>query len=162
MIWINFSREEIRSKDFSSLLKNRLKSNSSLETCSRLSFYSGFFSTFLPFVLLRKYLRNADQHPNYIFSSLVVSSGRLPHFVEIPEELELLQVYGRGALLKSPGIAIMHTGVKGNETLTIEYCKDLFSDETIRSFEAEVKKALELNSLKKKKSEMNEQDLVML
>ena len=96
------------------------------------------FSTLLPGALattkkLKKIFKDLDNDPESITSSMLVSAGKVPRSYTFPENWKDITIWARGTMLKSPGVGIIYTGNTENETITLEYVKELTDRATIES-----------------------------
>ncbi len=136
-VWIVGKRSKLKNIEFLEKIKRSIKGHN-LDTAAKFIFGSLWTSSVLPPKKLRTFFKNLDQRTSDTTCSLLVSSGRIPKSFELPEGMNDLTISARGTMLKSPGVGIIYAGTAGNETLTIEYLKDLVTEETINSFEKEL------------------------
>lgn len=96
------------------------------------------FSTLLPGSLattkkLKQIFKNLDNDPESITSSMLVSAGKVPRSYTFPEGWKNISIWARGTMLKSPGIGVIYTGNVENETITLEFVKELTDRATIEN-----------------------------
>lgn len=72
-------------------------------------------------------------HPEAPIScTALVVTAVFPKSFPVPQDWNNLRIAGRGTMLRSPPIGVIMTGLRGKETLTIEYIPSLVSEETIQ------------------------------
>lgn len=96
------------------------------------------FSTLLPGALattkkLKKIFRDLDNDPESITSSMLVSAGKVPRSYTFPNDWRDISIWARGTMLKSPGVGVIYTGNVENETITLEFVKELTDRATVES-----------------------------
>lgn len=96
------------------------------------------FSTLLPGSLattkkLKQIFKDLDNDPESITSSMLVSAGKVPRSYTFPNEWKNISIWARGTMLKSPGIGVIYTGNVENETITLEFVKELTDRATMEA-----------------------------
>jgi NRPS condensation-like uncharacterized protein len=94
------------------------------------------FSSLLPSAIalpkaLQKYFKDIDNDKESITSSMLISAGKVPKSFAFPKGWSDVVLWARGTMLKSPGVGIIFTGSGENETITIEFVKELTDLNTV-------------------------------
>lgn len=125
-------RDEIHQQKFLSKIKHIVQSHK-MDQAGKF-----IFSTLLPCALVRpaklkEFFKKIDTDPNSITSSMLISAGKVPRSFTFPDNFKHVRIWARGTMLKSPGVGIIYTGTNENETITIEFVKELTDAATIES-----------------------------
>lgn len=134
-VWIVGKRDEINKPQFAEKIKTLVNSHK-MDKAAKFIFGTLWASSFLSPKKLKGIFQKFDRDPKSISSSLLISTGRVPRSYTFPEGWNEINVWGRGTMLKSPGVGVIYTGVAGAETITIEYLRELTEKETIEKFKA--------------------------
>lgn len=126
-------RDQINPSSFLEKIQKSIASHKQ-ETASQIAIQS-----LLPCVAgrskdLKSFFKNLDQDPTSFTSSMLISAGKVSRSYELPENLSDIKISARGTMLKSPGIGILFTGNYQNESLTVEFIKDLTTQQTAMNF----------------------------
>lgn len=151
-------RDEIHQDKFLGKIKHIIQSHKMDQAAKFI------FNTLLPCGLvtpkkLKTFFKDIDNDPKSITSSMLISAGKVPRSYKFPKEWSNIRIWARGTMLKSPGIGIIYTGTNENETITIEYVKELTDKATIESLK---KNLLMILSNKEEKNEANEISKIQL
>lgn len=122
-------------------IKNKIKSHN-MDTAVPFIFRVMLVDSLIPPYFLRKKYQRIDRNPESQTCTLFISAGTLPRKMDFPNEWGNITVSARGTMLKSPGLGLILTGLKGKETLTLEYIPSLFKPETIDLFEKSLQEEL--------------------
>lgn len=69
---------------------------------------------------------------------MLVSAGKVPKSFTFPKKWSNITTWARGTMLKSPGVGVIFTGTNDNETITLEFVKELTDLETILTLEKNI------------------------
>jgi hypothetical protein len=131
-IWMKLSRDKITDPSFPTYFRTFYKFRSSPEEIRKVLFMAAIITKLSSFQKLKKMLLHKE---NKIHDcSLLISSGRTPKEILIPEELKDAKFFGRGTMHRSPGIALLITSNNHHDFISIEYLKDAFNESTILNF----------------------------
>ncbi len=92
---------------------------------------------------LQTFFKTIDRDPQSVTSSMLISAGKVPRTYAFPNGWSNIAIWARGTMLKSPGIGVIYTGTSENETLTIEFVKELTDLKTIELFKTNLLLTLE-------------------
>jgi NRPS condensation-like uncharacterized protein len=122
-------------------IKKKIQSHN-MDTAVPFIFRVMLADSLIPPYFLRKKYQRMDRDPDSQTCTLFISAGTLPRKMSFPTEWGNIKVSARGTMLKSPGLGLILTGIKGQETLTLEYIQSLFKVETIEMFEKSLQNEL--------------------
>jgi len=77
---------------------------------------------------------------------MLISAGKVPRSYTFPTAWTNISIWARGTMLKSPGIGVIYTGTNENETITLEFVKELTDLKTIESLKTNLLKILQPDS----------------
>jgi NRPS condensation-like uncharacterized protein len=137
-------REDVNKEEFYAKVKHIIGSHK-MDKAAKFIYSTLLPTAILPPSKVQKIYRDLDQNKTSITSSLLISAGRVPRSFTFPTDWLDISVWARGTMLKSPGVGVIFTGVPGAETITIEYLKNLTTEETITQFEEDLMSSLLLN-----------------
>lgn len=131
-IWMKISRHKISAPDFNTYFRDFYKFRSSPNEVRKVLFWAGILTKLSSYQKLRRILEKKERKLHD--SSLLISSGRTPQDIQLPDELINAKFYGRGVMHRSPGIGLLITGNSGHDYLCIEYLKEALNLNTIEQF----------------------------
>jgi NRPS condensation-like uncharacterized protein len=137
-------REEVNQEKFLGKIKHIIQ-NHKMDQAGKF-----IFSSLLPCSLalphkLQAFFKKLDSDSNSITSSMLVSAGKVPKSFTFPKQWSNVSLWARGTMLKSPGIGVIFTGTNDNETITLEFVKELTDLETILTLEKNILMSIEDN-----------------
>jgi NRPS condensation-like uncharacterized protein len=130
-------RDEIFTEKFLGKVKHSITSHK-MDKAAKFIFGSLWYCSFMRPKALQKYFKDLDSSSAAITSSMLLSAGLVPLSFTFPSRWTNISVWARGTMLKSPGIGVIFTGVRGAETITFEYLQHLTEEQTILSYKADL------------------------
>lgn len=131
-IWMKISRNKINDLNFTSYFRDFYKFRSSPDEVRKVLFWACLLTKLSSYQKLRRILEKKER--KFHDSSLLISSGRTPQDIQLPDELLNAKFYGRGVMHRSPGIGLLITGNRNYDFLCIEYLKEAFNTDSIKRF----------------------------
>lgn len=129
---MKISRNKINDLNFTTYFRDFYKFRSSPDEVRKVLFWAGLLTKLSSYQKLRRILEKKER--KFHDSSLLISSGRTPQEIQLPDELLNAKFYGRGVMHRSPGIGLLITGNRNHDFLCIEYLKEAFNTDSIERF----------------------------
>lgn len=136
-VWIVGKREEIHGEKFLGKVKHVINAHK-MDKAAKFIFGTLAVCSLMKPKGLQKIFKDMDNDVGSVTCSLVISAGRVPRSFVFPEKWADIGVWARGAMLKSPGLGVIFTGVSGNESISITYIKSMTKEATILQFRADL------------------------
>jgi NRPS condensation-like uncharacterized protein len=138
-------REEISGPKFLGKIKHIIQSHK-MDQAGKFIFGTLLTCALSPTKKLQQFFKDIDNDPNSITSSMLISAGKVPRSYTFPTAWTNISIWARGTMLKSPGIGVIYTGTNENETITLEFVKELTDLKTIESLKTNLLKILQPDS----------------
>ncbi len=130
-------RDEIHGEKFLSKVKHIINSHK-MDKAAKFIFGTLALCSLTRPKNLQRIFKEMDNDVNAVTCSLIISAGKVPRSFIFPEKWTDIGVWARGAMLKSPGLGVIFTGVSGNESISITYIKNMTEEETISQFKSDL------------------------
>jgi len=135
-------RNEVSSEKFLAKIKAIIQGHK-MDQAAKFIYSTLLACALTPTKKLQSFFKKIDQDTESITSSMLISAGKVPRSYTFPKEWKNIVIWARGTMLKSPGVGVIYTGTHENETLTIEFVKELTDLKTIQSFQKNLLKLID-------------------
>lgn len=125
-------RDEVFQEKFLGKIKHIIQTHK-MDQASKFIFSTLLTCALTPTKSLQSFFKKIDSDPESITSSMLISAGRVPRSYTFPLDWKNITIWARGTMLKSPGIGVIYTGNNENETITLEFVKELTDLRTMKA-----------------------------
>jgi hypothetical protein len=135
-------REKLAAPGWAEKVKSRLAAD---PIASNKRFILGALaaSSIFPEQKMRAQLGAYDSPGSPISATLLFVQAPIPRTLPLPTDWDQVSISARGTLLRSPSVGVVLTGIRGSETLTIEWVESLVSPKRIDQLENAIRQQLE-------------------